>query len=206
MAIGITELLDVIKKSGLPIGDKLTKTQNELAAEDQIRSGIMPAYAGQFGQLDEEKKQKIQALANVDRQFSQLFGQGGKYALRNPMDVEQLTAGGQDIRMSDFNTTVAKQDSLLKAFEGDVSRGISLYDKIKPSAGGIDDSAALEAILGKSLDGTLDEILRGNTKGSKKDARPKLDDIFASGNLGALDLEDPLNQIAQPGLSTIFGD
>lgn len=132
MGATITELLDVIKKSGLPIGERLTKTQNEINSENTLRSGVSSIYAPQISKLDEEKKQKIQQLANVDKQFAGIFGKGGKYEMMNPMDTERLTAGGQNIALSDFSRVAAKKNDLLKAFEGDVASAVSLYGKVSP--------------------------------------------------------------------------
>lgn len=132
MAASITELLDVIKKSGLPIGKRLGDVQGELQANDMLRAGIGSMYQPQIAELDEEKKQKIQKLANVDREFSSLFGKGGKYALNNPMDAEALTAGGQSLRLTDFMSTAQKKQSLLEAFESDVAKASTLYGQVKP--------------------------------------------------------------------------
>lgn len=132
MAASIEELLNVIRKTGLPMGERLTKNQAELRAEDSLRQGIQSIYQPQINTLDEEKKQKIQALANVDKEFSALFGKGGKYALANPMDTERLTAGGQGIRLNDFMGSAQRKENLMGAFEKDVTKATSLYDQIKP--------------------------------------------------------------------------
>lgn len=135
MAVSITELLDVIKKTGLPIGEKLTKTQQDIDNENVIRSGVQGLYDPSLNQLDADKKAKIETLAGVDGKFSQLFGQGGKYQLRNPMDVERLTSGGQDIALSDFMRTAQSKNDLLKEFEKDVASATSLYGQIDPNKG-----------------------------------------------------------------------
>ncbi len=156
MGVSINELLDVIKKSGLPIGDKLTKTTNQLANEDTLRSGVQGLYQPQINQLDDEKKQKIQQLANVDRQFAQLFGQGGKYQLRNPMDTEALTSGGQNIALSDFNRVATQKENLLKTFENDVTRATTLYGKIDPTSAenvGLGDLAYIKSQYGIDVPG-----------------------------------------------------
>lgn len=149
MAASLTELLEVIKKSGLPIGDRLTKTQDEINAESTLRSGVAGMYQPQIASLDEEKKQKIQTLANVDKQFSQLFGQGGKYALRNPMDVERLTTGGHNLALSDFSRVATKKENLLKQFESDVTAATTLYGKVDPlkSEGGGGSMADLQYVM-----------------------------------------------------------
>lgn len=132
MAVSLTELLDVIKKSGLPLGERLTKTQKDIDNEQLLRGGVQDIYQPQFDQLDEEKKGKIQALANVDKQFSSMFGKGGKYALENPMNTESLTAQGQNIALSDFSRVATKKNDLLKAFEKDVADAVTLYGKVDP--------------------------------------------------------------------------
>jgi hypothetical protein len=139
MGVAINELLDVIKKSGLPLGDKLYKTEKELGAEDVLRTNLQKIYQPQMDTLDQEKKKKIQALANVDRQFSQLFGQGGKYQLRNPMDAEQLTQGGHKFALSDLAGTAEKESNLMSVFEKDISKANSLYEKVNPTASGSGD-------------------------------------------------------------------
>lgn len=139
MSISVTELLNVIKKSGLPLGEKLEQKQKQITSEDTLRQGIYPMFSEQIGKLDEEKKQKIQALANVDKQFSGLFGKGGKYELRNPAQMESLTAGGQNILMQDFSRVAQTKESLLSTFEKAVSKASALYESIKPTekSGGI---------------------------------------------------------------------
>lgn len=132
MAVSLTELLDVIKKSGLPLGERLTKTQTDIDNEQLLRGGVQDIYQPQFDQLDEEKKGKIQALANVDKQFSAMFGKGGKYALENPMNTEALTTQGQNIAFSDFSNTIKKKNDLLSTFEKDVANAVTLYGKVDP--------------------------------------------------------------------------
>lgn len=132
LGASITELLDVIKKTGLPIGKRLNDVNADISADSTLRSGIGAMYEPQIAQLDEEKKQKIQRLANVDKEFSAIFGKGGKYALENPMATESLTAGGQSLRLNDFMTTAQKKQSLLEAFESDVAKASTLYGQVKP--------------------------------------------------------------------------
>lgn len=136
MGVSINELLQVIKESGLPIGDKITKTRQQLAQEETLRSGVQGLYQSQLTEIDDEKKRKLETLANVDKQFSQIFGQGGKYQLKNPMAVEELTSGGQNLALNQFATTAEKQKNLLKEFESDVAKATSLYGKIDPSGTG----------------------------------------------------------------------
>lgn len=183
MGVSITEILDVIKKSGLPIGDRLTKTQAELGAEDSIRAGITPLYSGQLGQVDAEKQKKIQMLAGVDKEFSGLFGKGGKYALNNPMDAEQLTAGGQQIRLSDFMSSAQQKQDLLKSLESDVSKATSLYDQVKPSTSEGADSVALADL--KYINDTYGLGLPGmDTQSDWEIDTPDTDwEIDSSGNL-----------------------
>jgi hypothetical protein len=145
MGVSITELLDVIKKSGLPLGENLQKKETQLTAEDLLRQKLTGIYEPQFSALDTEKKKKIENLANVDRQMSQIFGAGGKYQLRNPADAEGLTNTRFNTSLSDFNTTVDKQNNLLGVFEQDVAKANTLYSAVKPTASeGIDDSNLLK--------------------------------------------------------------
>lgn len=157
MGASITELLDVIKKSGLPIGKRLNDVNADISADSTLRSGIGAMYEPQIAQLDEEKKQKIQRLANVDKEFSAIFGKGGKYALENPMATESLTAGGQSLRLNDFMTTAQKKQSLLEAFESDVAKASTLYGQVKPlkseGESGLADYSYLQSEYGIEIPG-----------------------------------------------------
>jgi hypothetical protein len=133
--ITLKELNDIISKTGLPDIDQSKYNESSAYIQGQVRPYIQSKYAPQLSKLDEDKKAKVEALANVDKQMSSIFGKGGKYELMNPMATESLATGLHNIRLEDFNRTAGEMSDLQKSIEGEVGDYASMYNALLPNKG-----------------------------------------------------------------------
>lgn len=139
--IPISTLQQVIQEAGLPLSGYDAMKNQKPYAEQNIAGVVEGQFSPQFGQLDEERKRKIETLAKVDSEFSKYLGDpNSKGYLENPLQREQALANAQNIGIADIGLTDQKYNALDDNQKNIISQSLNLYNdliaQIKEQEGG----------------------------------------------------------------------
>jgi len=129
--ISIEELQRAMENAGVAVGDPRAMGAEQPRFNAYIQQQIEDRYADRLGKLDEEKKQKIQQLAEVDRTLTKLYRDpSSKFYVPNVGAVEQLRGRAQDVGVSNVGLTAGAIEQTQQQIEDEIKASQTLYQDL----------------------------------------------------------------------------
>lgn len=164
----LQSFMQAIEKAGLPQGDPKAMRQAQNLARFPVSEAVYGSDTRTPGLVD-ERAQKIQKLAEMDKRLTSLYGEGGQFQSENPFNKESALntlygVEGQNIGATDQEIAQTQKD-----LESEVNDTLQFYSDLiteatnaqkgsGSSTGGLDIEQILAQELGENTDISDNEI------------------------------------------------
>lgn len=128
--VSISELTDVLKKSGLPFGDSEMMGQIAPFAKESIQQEV-----GSRETIIPERKKayldKIAKIAEMDKRLAGVYGDpSSKLFIENPMDRENALTGAEDVGFKELVGIERKIEERKQTVDDIVDEALGLYKSL----------------------------------------------------------------------------
>lgn len=129
-SVAITELMDVLKKSGLPIGN--TPLGDTAMAQQQQIADTVTSQDSTVNNARQKYMDSINRIAQADNKLRSAYSNpSSSLYMENPLDAERLIQGARGVQGQEAQMEAGNLDQAQRDLDSKIDQAITLFGQLK---------------------------------------------------------------------------